>query len=82
MFLLNSNETDKLAIFLEENKWLKQNEKIVEISKEQYHAGSITQLDLLVAQQNQLDSENNLAISEASVAQNAVALYESLGILE
>ena len=56
--------------------------KAVELSTEQYHAGSLTQLDLLLAQQNQLDSENNLAISEASVAQDAVALYESLGILD
>ena len=33
MFILNSNESNELAIFLQENKWLKQNEKIVEISK-------------------------------------------------
>jgi len=61
---------------------LEKRKKVVEISKEQYHAGSITQLDLLLAQENQLDAENNLAISEASVAQNAVALYEALGVLD
>ncbi len=61
---------------------LEKRQKIVEISKEQYKAGSITQLDLLVAQQNQLDAENNVVISQAAVAQNAVALYEALGVLE
>lgn len=64
------------------NSVLKKRQKIVEISKQQYKAGSITQLDLLLAQQNQLDAENNFVISEASKAQNAIALYEALGILD
>jgi NodT family efflux transporter outer membrane factor (OMF) lipoprotein len=60
---------------------LEKRKKIVEISKEKYNAGSVTQLDLLLAQENQLDAENNLAISQSNVSQSAVALYESLGVL-
>lgn len=55
---------------------------IVEISEEQYKAGNITQLDLLLAQQNQLDAENSLVISEAKIAQDAVAVYEAMGVGE
>ena len=67
---------EKLAVVLEKRK------SVVNIAKEQYTVGVITQLDLLLAQQNQLDAENDFVISEALAATNAIDLYESLGTLE
>ena len=60
---------------------LRKRQRVVNIAKEQYKAGAVTQLDLLVAQQDQLEAENNFVISESTVAQNAVVLYQAFGLI-
>ncbi|MES2905514.1 MAG: efflux transporter outer membrane subunit [Pseudomonadota bacterium] len=50
-----------------------------DIAREQYKAGLTTQLDVLVAAQNQLEAENNLVLSRESMATNLIQLYTSLG---
>ena len=60
---------------------LKKRQKVVNIAKEQYKAGVISQLDLLIAQEDRLNAENNLAIVKAKVADDVVLLYQSLGAI-
>lgn len=50
------------------------------IAKEKYKVGVIGQLDLLLAQQNELEAENNLVKSEAMVSEKAAKLFFALGI--
>lgn len=49
------------------------------IALEQYKAGTTTQLDLLTAQNNQLNAENDLVLSEAAILDSAILLYRALG---
>jgi multidrug efflux system outer membrane protein len=49
------------------------------LAREQYEAGVASQLDLLVAEENQLNAQNDAVLSEAAVAQNLVLLHRALG---
>ncbi len=49
------------------------------IAREQYKSGVAGQLDLLIAERNQLDAESDLTESQANVAEDIVRLYRALG---
>ena len=53
--------------------------KAAMIAREQYLAGILPQLDLIDAQRNALNAENDLAASEGQLSQNLVLLYAALG---
>lgn len=71
------NEQDRVARLA---TVLNKRKRVSQIAKEQYRAGAVTQLDLLVAQQNQLDAENELVNSQSTAADNMVLLYRALGV--
>jgi NodT family efflux transporter outer membrane factor (OMF) lipoprotein len=71
-YLNEQKRRDTLAIVAAEE------DKAAIIAREQYKAGVTTQLDLLTAEENKLDSENDLALSNSAVAQNLIALYRAL----
>jgi NodT family efflux transporter outer membrane factor (OMF) lipoprotein len=56
-----------------------QQSEVAGLASEQYEAGVIDQLDLLIAEENQLNAENDAVLSEVAVAQNLVLLYRALG---
>lgn len=49
------------------------------IAAEQYRVGVAAQIDLLVAERNRLDAQNDVVLSEAAIAENIILLYRSLG---
>jgi len=53
--------------------------KATDVAREQYKAGVATQLDLLLAENSQLDAENQLVLSETAVADDLIQLYNALG---
>ena len=68
----NSRQHD-LAIAAEQNK------KSVDLATQQYRAGYSGLLDLLVAQQSELDAESSLATSEAQLRKDLVHIYAAAG---
>jgi len=54
--------------------------RAVNIAREQYRAGIITQLDLLDAQRNQLDAESGWVFSLQTATDNLIQLYRALGL--
>jgi NodT family efflux transporter outer membrane factor (OMF) lipoprotein len=53
--------------------------RAVTIAREQYGAGIVTQLDLLDAERNQLDTESNWVLSLQAATDNLIGLYRALG---
>ncbi len=53
--------------------------KAAEVAREQYKVGATTQLDLLTAENNQLDADNELTLSNAALATDLIQLYSVLG---
>ncbi len=53
--------------------------KAAVIAREQYKAGVATQLDLLYAEQNQLNADSDLAQSKGAAAIDLMLLYRALG---
>lgn len=70
------NEADRYASLKEVAK---DQDEAVTIAREQYKVGMAPQLDLLVAERNVLDAENDLITSETSTALNLIRLYNALG---
>jgi multidrug efflux system outer membrane protein len=68
----NSRQHD-LAIAAEQNR------KAVDLATQQYRAGYSGLLDLLVAQQSELDAESSLANSEAQLRKDLVHIYAAAG---
>jgi multidrug efflux system outer membrane protein len=68
----NSRQHD-LAVAADENR------KSVELATQQYRAGYSALLDLLVAQQNELNAESSLAESEAQLRKDLVHIYAAAG---
>lgn len=56
-----------------------QNRKAVDLAAQQYRAGYSGLLDLLVAQQSELDAESSLATSEAQLRKDLVHIYAAAG---
>ncbi len=56
-----------------------QQAKAADIAREQYKAGIAAQIDLLVAERNRLDADNDVILSQQQVAENLILLYRSLG---
>jgi multidrug efflux system outer membrane protein len=56
-----------------------QNRKSVDLATQQYRAGYSGLLDLLVAQQSELDAESSLATSEAQLRKDLVHIYAAAG---
>ena len=56
-----------------------QNRKSVDLATQQYRAGYSGLLDLLVAQQSELDAESSLANSEAQLRKDLVHIYAAAG---
>ena len=56
-----------------------QNKKSVDLATQQYRAGYSGLLDLLVAQQSELDAESSLATSEAQLRKDLVHIYAAAG---
>lgn len=56
-----------------------QNKKSVDLATQQYRAGYSGLLDLLVAQQSELDAESSLANSEAQLRKDLVHIYAAAG---
>ena len=54
-------------------------ERAVELSQYQYSSGLITFGDVLIAQRSLLSLQDQLAVSEADVTSNLIALYKALG---
>ncbi len=50
-----------------------------DIAREQYKVGVATQLDLLLAENNRLEAETQLVLSQASAAANLIQLFTALG---
>jgi NodT family efflux transporter outer membrane factor (OMF) lipoprotein len=55
------------------------NRRAVQLANDLYTQGLVPFLDVLVAQRTLYTSESDLAVSEASLASNLVALYKALG---
>jgi outer membrane protein TolC len=72
-YLNEQKRRDSLAVAAAEQ------DKAAIIAREQYKAGVASQLDLLTAEENKLDAENDLALSDAAVAENLITLYRALG---
>jgi NodT family efflux transporter outer membrane factor (OMF) lipoprotein len=53
--------------------------KATEVAREQYKVGATTQLDLLTAENSQLDTENDLTLSNAALTTDLIQLYYVLG---
>ncbi|BCS55279.1 efflux transporter outer membrane subunit [Geobacter sp. SVR] len=56
-----------------------QNRKAVELARQQYTNGYTGLLDVLVAVRNQLESESNLAASDANLRKDLVNIYAAAG---
>lgn len=77
---------DALSLYLHDNTRQRdltvaadQNKKAVELATQQYRAGYSALLDLLVAQQSELDAESSLANSEAQLRKDLVHIYAAAG---
>jgi len=77
---------DSLSLYLHDNTRqhdlalaADQNKKSVELATQQYRAGYSALLDLLVAQQSELDAESSLANSEAALRKDLVHIYAAAG---
>ena len=77
---------DALSLYLHDNARLQdlalaadQNKKSVDLANQQYVAGYSGLLDLLVAQQSELDAESSLANSEAQLRKDLVHIYAAAG---
>lgn len=81
-----SDVDNALASYINEQRRLKALEVAandqttsLHIASEQYKAGTITQLDLLVAEQNRLNADVAMAQSQGLAAENLVELYRAMG---
>ncbi len=77
---------DALSLYLHDNSRQRdlalaadQNKKAVDLANQQYRAGYSGLLDLLVAQQSELDAESSLANSEAQLRKDLVHIYAAAG---
>lgn len=77
---------DALSLYLHDNSRqhdlalaADQNKKAVDLANQQYRAGYSGLLDLLVAQQSELDAESSLATSEAQLRKDLVHIYAAAG---
>ena len=73
LYLHDNTRRGDLAVAAEQNK------KSVELATQQYRAGYSALLDLLVAQQSELDAESSLANSEAQLRKDLVHIYAAAG---
>lgn len=71
---LNEIERHRLLVIAADQQM-----EATKLAREQYEAGVASQLDLLVAEESQLEAENDAVLSETAVAQNLVLLYRALG---
>lgn len=60
-------------------KVARQQAKAALVAREQYKLGVITQLELLLAENSQLDAENELNASQSAVVADLTFLYKALG---
>ena len=77
---------DALSLYLHDNSRQRdlsvaaeQNRRSVDLATQQYRAGYTGLLDLLVAQQSELDAESSLANSEAQLRKDLVHIYAAAG---
>jgi len=73
LYLHDNNRQRDLALAADQNK------KAVDLANQQYRAGYSGLLDLLVAQQSELDAESSLANSEAQLRKDLVHIYAAAG---
>ena len=73
LYLHDKSRQHDLSVAAEENK------TAVDLATQQYRAGYSGLLDLLVAQQSELDAESSLATSEAQLRKDLVHIYAAAG---
>ena len=73
LYLHDNSRQHDLAVAADQNK------KSVDLANQQYRAGYSGLLDLLVAQQSELDAESSLANSEAQLRKDLVHIYAAAG---
>ena len=70
------NEQKRQALL---DETVRQQRKATEVATEQYKVGAATQLDLLTAENSQLEAENDLTVSKAALAVDLIQLYTAMG---